>query len=256
MLKKLYWIMSAQLGIDPRRFLFFVMGIPRFVLDLLKFRGRYAGKISLWPCLHDWGDEGGAAKGEYFWQDLYVAQEIHRANPERHVDIGSRLDGFVAHVASFREIEVLDIRPISAEINRVTFRQADLMNPSEVIDGYCDSVSCLHALEHFGLGRYGDEIDPEGHLAGLANLARMLKIGGVLYLSLPIGIERVEFNANRIVDPIGLVKAAENCRLKLAKFSSFRVGSRLRVAERPMEAIAELARGDYALGIFSFVKEQ
>jgi len=45
------------------------------------------------------------------------------------VDIGSRVDGFVAHVASFREIEVFDIRPITTKVPGATFIQADLMNP-------------------------------------------------------------------------------------------------------------------------------
>lgn len=41
------------------------------------------------------------------------------------------------------------------------FKQADLVRPVEGMAGYCDSLSCLHALEHFGLGRYGDPIDPK-----------------------------------------------------------------------------------------------
>jgi hypothetical protein len=39
-------------------------------------------------------------------------------------------------------------------------------------DGYCDSLSCLHALEHFGLGRYGDPIDPRGHEKGITRWRR------------------------------------------------------------------------------------
>ena len=61
-----------------------------------------------------------------------------------------------------------------------------------------DSLSCLHTIEHFGLGRYGDSIDPKGHLKGLEQLKRMVKPGGRLYLSTPIGPQRVEFNAHRI----------------------------------------------------------
>ena len=62
-----------------------------------------------------------------------------------------------------------------------------------------DSLSCLHAIEHFGLGRYGDPLQYEGHLRGLANLRRMLKPGGTLYLSTPISRkQRIEFNAHRV----------------------------------------------------------
>jgi hypothetical protein len=64
--------------------------------------------------------------------------------------------------------------------------------------GCTDSLSCLHTIEHFGLGRYGDSIDPDGHLKGLAQLKRMVAPGGLIYLSTPIGPERVEFNAHRV----------------------------------------------------------
>ena len=79
------------------------------------------------------------------------------------------------------------------------FHQLDLMEqlPDAWI-GATDSLSCLHTIEHFGLGRYGDSIDPSGHLKGLEQLKRMVAPGGMLYLSTPIGPQRVEFNAHRI----------------------------------------------------------
>ena len=78
------------------------------------------------PCLQDRYEEAGKINSEYFWQDLLVARWIFEAKPDKHVDIGSRLDGFVAHVASFREIEVFDVRPITTQVPGVIFRQADL----------------------------------------------------------------------------------------------------------------------------------
>jgi hypothetical protein len=145
-------------------------------------------------------ESAGATRRVYFQQDLYVAQKIHEANPLRHVDIGSRLDGFVAHVASYREIEVFDIRPMeSEEIRNVVFRQADLMQlPKDFVD-YCDSISSLHAVEHFGLGRYGDDIDFNGHLKAIENITQILKRGGTLYFSVPMGLpQRIEFNGHRV----------------------------------------------------------
>ena len=198
-LLRLYWLLRAQFGIDPIKPLRSLRGLPRFVRDYFRFRSSYTGRLELLPCLHDWHEEGGATKLEYFWQDLLVARKIFAARPERHVDVGSRVDGFVAHVASFREIEVFDVRPISTQIPGVTFRQADLMQPVAGMADYCDSVSCLHALEHFGLGRYGDPIDPKGFERGLANMAALLRKDGVFYLSVPIGVERVEFNAHRVL---------------------------------------------------------
>lgn len=147
----------------------------------------------------DWSDEGGVATGHYFHQDLIVARSIFHANPERHIDVGSRVDGFVAHVATFREIEVMDVREISADVSGITFHQMDLMSlPSEWY-GSADSVSCLHALEHFGLGRYGDPINFDGWREGLINLFALLEPGGTLYLSVPTGkVQRIEFNAHRV----------------------------------------------------------
>ena len=49
-----------------------------------------------------------------------------------------------------------------------------------------DSVSCLHALEHFGLGRYGDKIEPKGHKYGIQNFSDIMVKNGILYLSVPI----------------------------------------------------------------------
>jgi len=73
------------------------------------------------------------------------------------------------------------------------------MSPlSDSLVDYCDSISCLHALEHFGLGRYGDPVNYDGYILGLNNLYRILKAGGKLYLSVPIGPQRIEFNAHRV----------------------------------------------------------
>ena len=153
-----------------------------------------------YPRLIDFYDQSGTARGHYFYQDLIVAQKIFERNPLNHVDVGSRIDGFVAHVASFRRIEVLDIRQLTSAIPNIAFRTCDLLNLPTELHEYAESVSCLHVLEHVGLGRYGDPIDLAGHSKGLTNLAKMLKPGGTLYLSMPFGIERIEYNAHRVFD--------------------------------------------------------
>jgi hypothetical protein len=104
----------------------------------------------------------------------------------------------VAHVAVFRELDVLDIRPISTPIHNVRFISADLMGDVDELFQSTDSLSCLHALEHFGLGRYGDPVDPKGHLRGFHSLIKLLKPAGIFYLSFPIGRPAIEFNAHRI----------------------------------------------------------
>jgi hypothetical protein len=176
------------------------------------------GKI--YPILNDRFSESGSASGHYFHQDLLVARRIFLNNPVAHVDVGSRIDGFVAHVASFRSIEVLDIRPpVSNTIPNVIFKRADLMAPiDKKLENYCDSLSCLHALEHFGLGRYGDPVNYDGYLLGLKNLTKLLKPGGKLYLSVPIGPQRIEFNAHRVFS-VGYLLECFSGKYRIDQFS-------------------------------------
>lgn len=254
MLLRIHWFLSSQLGIDLIRTLSSVRGIVRYMRNLFNFRSGYVGRLEFVPCLHDWYEEGGATKNEYFWQDLVVARKIFSAKPIKHVDIGSRVDGFVAHVASFREIEVFDIRPITTVIPGVVFRQADLMNPAGITD-YCDSLSCLHALEHFGLGRYGDPIDPKGYESGIRNMARILRCGGMFYLSVPIGTERVEFNAQHVFNPITIVDVAESNQLSLCEFELFTHDDGLVAKGATKEILSSLSNLRYGLGIFTFIKK-
>ena len=151
-----------------------------------------------YPCFSDHRNTAGDLPKHYFQQDLYVARKIFLANPTRHIDIGSRIDGFVAHVASFREIEVVDLRPMGSIDENIKFLQLDITNKNSIPDEICDSLSCLHTIEHIGLGRYGDAINPDGWLTALDNLLLMLKPGGILYLSAPIGDGSIEFDAHRL----------------------------------------------------------
>lgn len=190
-------------GLDIHKLLSFILGLPYFFKTFIKLRNQNSklknfkfGKI--YPILNERFSEGGIVNGHYFHQDLLVAQKIFMNNPIRHIDVGSRIDGFVAHVATFREIEIFDIRPIKNYVNNIKFKQADLMCSSPNLFNICDSISSLHAIEHFGLGRYGDPVDINGHLKAIENISNMLKVGGKFYFSVPIGSQRIEFNAHRV----------------------------------------------------------
>lgn len=205
-------------GIDPRK-LRAIRYIPKYFADRAAFSRAGGVVTNTYPVFDDFTQQAGSARGHYFHQDLLVATFINSAKPIRHIDIGSRIDGFVAHVASFREIEVLDIRPLTDVGHpNIKFMQADLMSENKDAEAIADSVSCLHALEHFGLGRYGDPIDPQGHIKAFNNLCKMLKQHGTLYISFPIGQENsVFFNANRSFHPRELLVWAKGI-LELVRF--------------------------------------
>lgn len=196
----------------------------------------------------------GIAAGHYFHQDLLVAQKIYHRNPVRHVDIGSRVDGFVAHVATFRQIMVFDIRPMESKTPNIIFHQSDLLQPQGEFNLYCDSLSCLHALEHFGLGRYGDPIRFDGHLRAFENLYAILKPGGILYLSVPIGPQRIEFNAHRVFAIQTILAMSEN-RFQLSNFSFVNdAGDLHQDIQLTPDLISNQCNCYYGLWIFEFEK--
>ena len=205
MLQKLRRINSLLrlFGLDVQMTLQSAMAMPWFLRSYGSFRRTLSdAKFPLgkwYPCLHDRSEESGVASGGYFHQDLLVARRIFERQPRRHADFGSRIDGFVAHVAAFREIDVFDIRPLHTDARNIHFKQLDLMHGlDQSLLGHYDSVSCLHALEHFGLGRYGDELDYQGHLKGFEAISKSLSKSGIFYLSVPLGPQRIEFNAHRV----------------------------------------------------------
>lgn len=201
--------------------------------------------------LSNYSDSAGAASGHYFHQDLLVASFIASRAPREHIDIGSRIDGFVAHVASFRSIGIVDIRPLpSTGHENIIFIQADLMNESSL--PVVDSVSCLHAIEHFGLGRYTDPIDPNGHLRGFSNLLKILSKNGMLYISFPIGRENeIHFNAHRVFHPTDILSWPGSDLIKLRRFDYVDDSGNL---HKNINLLKDNIDVRYGCGIYSFEK--
>jgi hypothetical protein len=206
--------------------------------------------------LEDKRSASGTASGHYFHQDILVARKILKAHPVRHVDVGSRIDGFVAHVATFRPIEVLDIRPLRTTTSNISFMQCDIMDPNLQLSNYCDSLSCLHVLEHFGLGRYGDRLDIEGHLHGIENLHKILQPNGTLYLSVPIGADRVDFNGERVFSIKSMLEIVRHYS-QLVEFSYVDDAGDLHEAVAlDSERVANNCGCSYGCGIFELKKGQ
>ncbi len=247
-------------GFFPKKFINSLRGISPYrsnysiIKEQIKVNNEF--HISeLYPCLDDRFDTAGSIPQHYFYQDLIVANKIFKANPQKHVDIGSRIDGFVAHVASFREIEVFDIRKLDYKIPNVKFVQADLTAEDFSIQNYCDSISCLHAIEHFGLGRYGDIPDINGHLKGLANISKILNSGGTFYFSTPIGKQRIEFDAHRVFSLKYLIDYfREDYEIKSFSYINDKEELKTDIKLNPAE-IENSLNCRYGCGIFELVKK-
>lgn len=202
MLKKLIFA-AKMIGFYPFETYSLLKGLPWYIKDYKKLKKQLKNVpnfpiTKFHPVLFERTSSSGVASGHYFHQDLLIAQNIYKAKPEKHVDIASRVDGFVAHVATFMPIEVFDIRTLEHQVENIKFVEVDLMNIDAKMENYTSSISCLHSIEHFGLGRYNDPIDAEGHLKGIDSIHRILKPGGTFYFSSPIGPQRIEFNAQRV----------------------------------------------------------
>src|SRR5262249_19182135 len=141
----------------------------------------------LFPFLADYGAEAGSARGHYFHQDLWFARKIFAARPKRPVDIGARVHRFVAHLPTFMPVTVIDVRPMHSAVEGLSFLQSDATRLDNVPDDSIESLSTLHAVEHFGLGRYGDPVDPDACFSAMRSLARVLAPRGKLYFSVPVG---------------------------------------------------------------------
>jgi SAM-dependent methyltransferase len=194
-------------GVDIKKLVLAIRGTPRFLVSRYLWAKKSRVPMpecsqigELYPQLSDWSCSSGSMSSVYFLQDLYFSKKIYQARPCSHLDVGSRLDGFVAQLAVFMAVDVMDLRPNKSTEANINFVVGDVTKPSSQPAKLYDSVSSLHVVEHIGLGRYGDEIDPDGHRKAINGLQQRLRPGGLLYISVPVGEARIEFNAHRIFD--------------------------------------------------------
>lgn len=247
-------LLLISIGIDFRLFISRIIFLPHFLWQYFIFRKRSKVRVVFDPVFEV--NDSSANLGEYFFQDLYVSKKIIDSNPVTHYDVGSRVDGFISILSTHLKVKVLDIRPLNININNVSFQQLDIVNLSSNFYGVANSLSCLHTLEHIGLGRYGDPIGVDNWINALSNLKKLLLKGGMLYISTPIGEEVVRFNSNRIFSPSIFCRKAVEIGLRLHSFSylSFSNNQPQKIYEssEPYKDFEKLEKIPYALGIFVF----
>lgn len=157
----------------------------RFVLD----------KDDLFPCLYD------ATSITYFdphytYHPAWAARIVRKINPTKHIDISSILH-FSTQLSAFVPTDFYDYRPAKLKLSNLNSGTADLTSlPFDNNSVQC--LSCMHTIEHVGLGRYGDKLDPDGDLKAICELKRVIKTGGNLLLVTPVGRPRLQFNSHRI----------------------------------------------------------
>lgn len=182
----------------------------------------------------------------YTYHAAWGARVLARTNPERHVDISSTL-AFCTIASAFVPIDFYDFRPAAIELTGLRSRAADL-TALPFADVSIKSLSCMHVLEHIGLGRYGDPIDPDGDLKAIAELVRVVSPGGDLLVVTPVGAPRIQFNAHRIYDPDAF--AASFAPLELVEFALIEESGDRGILVSPPPEVVRQER--YGCGCFWF----
>jgi hypothetical protein len=147
-------------------------------------------------------------------------------------------------------IEFYDYRPAGIVLPNLKCGAADLCN-LPFSDRSLPSLSCMHTIEHIGLGRYGDPLDALGDRRALSELERVVAPGGSLLVVVPTGQPRVQYNAHRIYDPQMIERALPE--LSLNSWSLLPDDSSGGLIENPARKLALEQR--YGCGCFHFVRK-
>ena len=167
-----------------------------------------------YPCLGDRISETPFDR-HYVYHTAWAARILAQTRPAEHVDVSSSIY-FVTAVSAFIRIRFYDYRPADLKLSGLNSEFADVTALS-FADNSISSLSCMHVVEHVGLGRYGDALDPNGDLKAMAHLQRVLQRGGNLLFVVPVGKPKVMFNAHRIYSYEQIITTFAS--LKLREFS-------------------------------------
>jgi hypothetical protein len=227
-----------------------------FVKDCLAFQlentrdGRFSLNIlDLYPCLLDRTADT-TFEPHYIYHPAWATRVLKKLNPKKHIDISSTLH-FCSMISAFIPTEFYDYRPAKLFLPNLASKKGDLMQlPFET--GSVESISCMHTIEHIGLGRYGDPIDPTADLKAIRELQRVTEKGGSILFVTPIGKKKLRFNAHRIYAYQDIVRYFGDCTLKefsLVPDNVMDVG----MLKNPSVSLTN--QQDWGCGCFWFIKK-
>lgn len=202
------------------------------------------------PCLHD-NTPKTYFDRHYVYHTGWAARILAQTKPKKHIDISSSL--YFASIASaFVPFEFYDYRPAKLELSNLSSKHADLCKLS-FANQSIKSISCMHVVEHIGLGRYGDPLDPNGDLKAMSELQRVLAPQGNLIFVVPVGKPVIMFNAHRVYSYDQVVKNFPELKLtQLALIHNNEKDGEI-IYNPPKEKIKSET---YSCGCFWFTREK
>nr|QGT50097.1 hypothetical protein Helico4rc_2170 [uncultured Helicobacter sp.] len=118
------------------------------------------------------------------------------------------------------------------------------------------------SVEHFGLGRYGDPIEPDAWEKALKSFQRVLKPQGKLYISVPVGQEnKVCFNAHRVYKPQTIIDTLDQMQIvEMGYIEGFDIiecitwqDKELIIYQERLDSIPDI-KNNGKTGLFEFIK--
>lgn len=222
-------------------------GYIPFLLDWYRYN-RLPGAepvywLNIYPQLHD-RSLTSAIDSHYFFVNGWAMRRVVSTSPKFHIDVASQTI-FANLLGAVTPVVYFDYRPLVAKLTNLTSLGGNLLQ-LPFADKSISSISCLHVVEHVGLGRYGDPLNPRGTHHAIRELSRTLALEGNLFLAAPVGRQRVCFNAHRIHSAKQICQMADE--LQLVEFSG------IDDAGNYLENInlSALDRCDYGCGLFWF----
>jgi SAM-dependent methyltransferase len=244
MLRRLYRLSKNKIN--------WIKNYSSFIGDYFLFKRNNDGRFKLdwsnrFPCLGE-ATADTSFDAHYIYHPAWAARILAKNKPEFHIDISSSLT-FCSLVSAFIPVKFYDYRPANLKLSGLETGQANLLK-LPFANNSVKSLSCMHTIEHVGLGRYGDPIDPTGDLKAMAELNRVLAPGGNLLFVVPIGQAKLMFNAHRIYSYRMIIDTFKD--LKLNNFTLIPSSNKL----RPNFAATkeESDKEEYACGCFWFTK--
>lgn len=228
----------------------------KFKEDLRRFREMSSHKSDrfsilnedLYPCLDDATDTTEFNR-HYVYHTAWAARILARKPPPLHVDISSYIY-FSTLVSAFVPVQFYDYRPAEVKLSGLETGFADLMAlPFD--DRSVKSLSCMHVVEHIGLGRYGDPMDPDGDLKAMKELARVLAPDGNLLFVVPVGQPRIMFNAHRVYSRQQIIQQFSELKLEQFVLISMNQTEGLQVDATDQDVAEE----KYGCGCFWFKRQ-
>jgi hypothetical protein len=204
-----------------------------------------------YPCLSD-DSSNTLFDSHYIYHLSWAVKKILDSRPVTHCDVSSSLN-FCTTICHITPTTFIDLRPAAIFINNLHCRQGDLTDDSQWVDNQFPSLSCMHVIEHIGLGRYGDILNVNGDVEAMLNLRRSVKIGGQLLLVVPVGRPSVYFNAHRVYSAAWVNNFFAKS-YRLAEF--YLIPDDPNLSPITNCTLSESDKYNYACGCFEFIRER